>query len=203
MIIETVKGSVEIHANMVYYDISYPFGAIRSFLAISDPVLEDDFICWEAKSEDCYSEVIKCRVQADQPDQTLIFNDYDSANRFLYLEDMRIQFSSIDYLLLALTDILCSEIQVAEKISKMQEHVVTLELDILKLRLRLELYDNFGIDVLDAVSSGYKSVIDNLLSMTTSALPDTCGVLLESINKLKEYRQKVTMLRSEFISRYQ
>ena len=72
MLINSNDGPVDISLNTRYYDISHPFGAIRTFIVTTEPDDCDGIVCWTAVSDDCYREEIHVRLSSDNTNKILI-----------------------------------------------------------------------------------------------------------------------------------
>lgn len=197
MRVKTICGEIEIEPNKLYYDISQPLGAIRSFIAISDPVLVGDCISWYAKSDDCYNEIVNCVFTLNQPEKILIFNDYESASRFLVSENIKIQLSSIEYQLMSIVGTLCDNIN-EEKIEYLKIVFESLELDLLTLKLKTEIYDIGKINVISDISNRLKGIIEtpDLKALTHS---DANILILSWVNQLKHFKEIIASIRKEFV----
>lgn len=197
MIIKTICGEIEIEQNKLYYDISQPIGAVRSFIVISNPVLIGDSISWYAKSDDCYNEIVNCMVTLNQPEKILIFNDYESASRFLVSENIKIQLSSIEYQLMSIVGTLCDNIN-EEKIDYLKTVFESLELDLLTLKLKTEIYDISKTNLITDIYSRLNRIVEEILDLKTLTHLDSSILILSWVNQLKHFKEIIATIRKEF-----
>lgn len=202
MIIKTVLGEVEVAVNQHFFDISHPYGAIRRFVTKSEPILEGKTVIWTAVSDDCYSEQLEFQISSERSEQNLLFPDYASANRYLSVEDIRIQLSSLEYSLLISIDILCGDSSVEYKLDKIKEISETFDLHVLVLKLRLESYEMFGLNELDDISALNKLCLDDIIGMNNVAQAEHCEIILSSIGRLKDLRERLIKLKDDFLLSY-
>lgn len=202
MIVKTISGDLEIVANQLFYDITHPFGAIRGFVTISAPIIKGASVTWSAISDDCYNEQVEFEISKENASQNLLFPDFDSANRYLSMEDIRIQFSSLEYSLLTSIDILCGEYSLEDKINRVQELGDSFDLHALILKLRLESYHMFGINELDEIMNSNKLCIDGLVRNSGCEPGEHYDSIFVSIGILKEQRAKIIKLKEAFLLNY-
>lgn len=199
MTINTVCGPLDISINKRFYDISHPAGAIRSFKVSTEPRIEGSTISWTAISDDSYNESVDYSYSVEIDECILIFNDYESAEKVLNIEDVRIQLSSIEYLLLTVIDLLCkSHVQsVSDDIRSVSE---TFELQMLSLRLRSEIYEHLDLSMLQEISDGCKSQFVKILSYSSLINSDLSCDILNAINAFKGYRNMLLTFKQDLLS---
>ena len=190
MTINTVCGPLDISINKRFYDISHPAGAIRSFKVSTEPRIEGSTISWTAISDDSYNESVDYSYSVEIDECISIFDDYESAEKVLNIEDVRIQLSSIEYLLLTVQS-------VSDDVRSVSE---TFELQMLSLRLRSEIYEHLDLSKLQEISDGCKSQFVKILSYSSLINSDLSCDILNAINAFKGYRNMLLTFKQDLLS---
>ena len=197
MVINNNDGIIDISLNTRYYDISHPFGAIRPFVVTTEPTECDGVVSWTAISDDCYREEILVRLSRDADNKDFIFKDHESANKFLVNEDIRIEFSSIEYQLMSAIDVLCNDAE-TNKAETFKSLIDSIELHLLILVIKLEPYDGMILDQVKEISNGFKEISKNTAGLKSAQQSDVYSTTLSFINCLKNYRDMVASIRETF-----